>query len=100
MPRGASASPAQPTVFILAGGRGLRFLASGGCGSKLDALLGGGPSCSMSWLQPKHRACHGISCDPKGVHRAWGLHRYGRPFHGPCRRMVAIPVNRLAGVWQ
>jgi molybdenum cofactor cytidylyltransferase len=31
----------QPTVIILASGRGERFLASGGQGSKLDALIGG-----------------------------------------------------------
>jgi molybdenum cofactor cytidylyltransferase len=30
-----------PTVIILASGRGERFLASGGQGSKLDALIGG-----------------------------------------------------------
>ncbi|MFM7331620.1 MAG: NTP transferase domain-containing protein [Brachymonas sp.] len=32
---------AQPTVLILASGRGERFIASGGHGSKLDALLNG-----------------------------------------------------------
>jgi molybdenum cofactor cytidylyltransferase len=31
----------QPTVIILASGRGERFIASGGLGSKLDALIGG-----------------------------------------------------------
>jgi molybdenum cofactor cytidylyltransferase len=30
-----------PTVLVLASGRGERFIASGGTGSKLDALLGG-----------------------------------------------------------
>jgi molybdenum cofactor cytidylyltransferase len=30
----------QPTVIILASGRGERFIASGGLGSKLDALIG------------------------------------------------------------
>lgn len=32
-----------PTVLVLASGRGERFIASGGTGSKLDALLGGRP---------------------------------------------------------
>jgi molybdenum cofactor cytidylyltransferase len=32
---------AQPVVIVLASGRGERFLASGGSGSKLHALLGG-----------------------------------------------------------
>ncbi len=32
---------AQPTVIILASGRGERFAASGGLGSKLDALISG-----------------------------------------------------------
>ncbi len=31
----------QPTVLILASGRGARFIASGGTGSKLDAMLHG-----------------------------------------------------------
>ena len=31
----------QPTVLILASGRGERFIASGGTGSKLDAMLSG-----------------------------------------------------------
>jgi molybdenum cofactor cytidylyltransferase len=33
----------QPVVLVLASGRGERFLASGGTGSKLHALLGGKP---------------------------------------------------------
>ena len=33
----------QPAVLVLASGRGERFLASGGTGSKLHALLGGRP---------------------------------------------------------
>jgi molybdenum cofactor cytidylyltransferase len=33
----------QPVVLVLASGRGERFVASGGTGSKLDALLGGKP---------------------------------------------------------
>jgi molybdenum cofactor cytidylyltransferase len=33
----------SPTVLILASGRGERFIASGGTGSKLHALLGGKP---------------------------------------------------------
>jgi molybdenum cofactor cytidylyltransferase len=34
---------APPTVLVLASGRGERFIASGGTGSKLQALLGGKP---------------------------------------------------------
>ena len=34
---------AQPTVLVLASGRGERFRAAGGTGSKLEALLGGVP---------------------------------------------------------
>jgi molybdenum cofactor cytidylyltransferase len=34
---------AQPTVLVLASGRGERFRAAGGAGSKLEALLGGVP---------------------------------------------------------
>lgn len=34
---------AQPVVIVLASGRGERFVASGGSGSKLQALLGGCP---------------------------------------------------------
>jgi molybdenum cofactor cytidylyltransferase len=33
----------SPVVLVLASGRGERFVASGGVGSKLDALLGGKP---------------------------------------------------------
>lgn len=33
----------QPTILILASGRGERFIASGGTGCKLQALLGGKP---------------------------------------------------------
>ena len=36
-------SPAQPVVLVLASGRGERFIASGGAGSKLRALLQGKP---------------------------------------------------------
>ncbi len=35
--------PAPPVVIVLASGRGERFIASGGGGSKLQALLGGKP---------------------------------------------------------
>ncbi|ROZ75368.1 NTP transferase domain-containing protein [Ramlibacter sp. WS9] len=33
----------QPTILVLASGQGARFIASGGTGSKLRALLGGKP---------------------------------------------------------
>lgn len=36
-------TPGRPVVLILASGRGERFTASGGTGSKLDALLAGKP---------------------------------------------------------
>ena len=39
----SSISKAMPTVIVLASGRGERFLASGGVGSKLKALLVGKP---------------------------------------------------------
>ena len=35
--------PSRPVVLVLASGRGERFVASGGTGSKLQALLGGRP---------------------------------------------------------
>lgn len=38
-----SASSASPVVLVLASGRGERFVASGGQGSKLQAMLGGRP---------------------------------------------------------
>lgn len=36
-------TPPRPVVVVLASGRGERFIASGGSGSKLQALLGGKP---------------------------------------------------------
>jgi molybdenum cofactor cytidylyltransferase len=41
--QGATVSPPAPVVLVLASGRGERFLASGGQGSKLQALLAGKP---------------------------------------------------------
>ena len=38
-----SLSMASPIILVLASGRGERFLASGGTGSKLQALLAGKP---------------------------------------------------------
>jgi molybdenum cofactor cytidylyltransferase len=38
-----TAAARLPVVLVLASGRGERFVASGGAGSKLDALLGGKP---------------------------------------------------------
>lgn len=44
----------QPVVIVLASGRGERFIASGGSGSKLQALLGGKPV--LQWTLDAVRA--------------------------------------------
>ena len=41
--RAATSHESSPSVLVLASGRGERFIASGGTGSKLQALLGGKP---------------------------------------------------------
>ncbi|AMO25535.1 molybdopterin-guanine dinucleotide biosynthesis protein MobA [Ramlibacter tataouinensis] len=82
----AKSESASPVVLILASGRGERFLASGGSGSKLQALLAGRPV--LDWTLEAVKAC-GLP---------WHLEDAGHAGMGDSIA-AAVAAAREAGGW-
>lgn len=76
----------RPVVLVLASGRGERFAASGGAGSKLQALLGGVPV-----LQRTLAAVQASGLD-------WHLEAAGHPGMGDSIA-AGVRATRAAGGW-